>query len=121
LLAPIKAVGAASRYDKPNRFAKKYAIAKIHHALYPDIPLKSRYEIAKNYCDYVRSIQDQSVPLSILLKPLLNIAHGLSNARQWKQQLMQIQQHKTHLRLEDALEYLLALEGQSTDCFIKLV
>ncbi|MCR9191233.1 MAG: tRNA dihydrouridine(20/20a) synthase DusA [Gammaproteobacteria bacterium] len=95
-----------------------YAIAEIHHGLYPDMPLKSRYEIAKDYCDYVRSIQDQSVPLSILLKPLLNIAHGLPNSRLWKQQLMQMQQHKTHLRLEDALDYLLAIEDQSTDCSI---
>ncbi len=83
-----------------------YAIAQIHHALYPDSSLKSRYDAAREYCEYLVSIQDQSVPWSIQLKPLMNMMHALPNARLWKHKLMDIQQQKTHLLLEDALDCL---------------
>lgn len=69
-----------------------YAIAQIHHALYPDIPMSSRYQIAENYVDYIQTVTH--TPLSVLLKPLLNLAHGLPNAKLWKQSLTQVQVSK---------------------------
>ncbi len=71
-----------------------YAIAQIHHALYPESPLKSRYQIASEYFLYLQSILNKSTPLTVLLKPLLNLAHGLPNARVWKKSMMDIQQAK---------------------------
>ncbi|PJD91494.1 MAG: tRNA dihydrouridine(20/20a) synthase DusA [Legionella sp.] len=83
-----------------------YGIALIHHALYPESPLKSRHAIAQEYYAYLESIQDHAVPLSIQLKPLMNMMHALPNARLWKHKLMDIQQQKAHLLLKDALDCL---------------
>ncbi len=71
-----------------------YAIAEIHHNLYPDIPLKSRADILENYIAYAKEEYEKAVPLSILLKPILNIAHGLPGAKAWKNNLVNIQQKK---------------------------
>ena len=71
-----------------------YAIAEIHHNLYPEIPLKSRAEILKNYVLYAEDEYEKGVPLSILLKPILNIAHGLPGTKAFKNNLVNIQQKK---------------------------
>lgn len=65
-----------------------YAIAHIHHHLYPEIPLLSRLQILENYVNYMRAKQEQKIPTSILIKPLLNLAHGLPNARKWKEKVL---------------------------------
>lgn len=70
-----------------------YAIAKIHHGLFPEIPLLSRYECLKKYLNYMFSIKTTNIPMSFLLKPIMNIAHGLPNARSWKNLLLNVQQH----------------------------
>lgn len=72
-----------------------YAIAEIHHALYPDTPLLTRRAILKGYIDYAQSAPGEGVPMSLLLKPLFNLAHGLPGARSWKAALMAIQQSKS--------------------------
>lgn len=69
-----------------------YAIAAIHHALYPEIALPTRQAAVENYCKTLQSLAISKVPLSILLKPLFNLAHGLPNARSWKQHLMKIRE-----------------------------
>ena len=66
-----------------------YAIAQIHHGLYPDCPLKSRQQIAQEYFHYLQTLAP--TPVSILIKPLLNLAHGLPNAKIWKSHLIQMQ------------------------------
>ncbi len=74
-----------------------YAIAMIHHALYPDIPLPKRSIILEKYIDYAQPMQQNGVPLSLLLKPIFGLAHGLPGARHWKNQLMDVQQSKGSL------------------------
>jgi len=69
-----------------------YAIATIHHALYPDYPLPSRATVLQSYLNYIQSLDNKSVPISLLLKPLFNMAHGLPGARRWKMELLAIQQ-----------------------------
>ena len=69
-----------------------YAIAGIHHALYPHIPLLKRSTMLENYVAYTRLALAKGVPMSLLLKPIFNMAHGLPGARGWKAQLMTIQQ-----------------------------
>lgn len=71
-----------------------YAIATIHHALYPEIPLLDRSLVLENYIDYALPMQEKGVPLSLLLKPIFGLAHGLPGARMWKNQLMNLQQSK---------------------------
>lgn len=71
-----------------------YAIALIHHALYPDYPLKSRQQIARTYFDYINTLSE-TVPLTVLLKPLLNLSHGLAHAKIWKNHLIQMQRSRS--------------------------
>jgi tRNA-dihydrouridine synthase A len=65
-----------------------YAIAKIHHALYPNIPLISYQDLISTYLSYAADQQKQGTAVSILMKPIFNLAHGLPGASFWKQQLM---------------------------------
>jgi tRNA-dihydrouridine synthase A len=71
-----------------------YAIAMIHHDLFPDQPLIQRSDVINNYSDYALSQHEQNIPINLLLKPIFNVAHGLPGARRWKSQLMSISQSK---------------------------
>lgn len=68
-----------------------YAIACIHHALYPQTPQPSRDDVLMEYIDYAKTMHAEGVPLSILLKPIFNIYHSMPGAKAWKEQLMTIQ------------------------------
>ena len=68
-----------------------YAIAKIHHGLYPQYALPTRHQIAQEYFRYLQTLSP--TPVSILIKPLLNLAHGLPNAKTWKGHLIQMQRN----------------------------
>lgn len=82
-----------------------YKIAEIHHALYPHHPLPARQELARQYFSYLTNIS--SVPLTVLLKPILNLAHGLPNAKIWKNHLVEMQRNKLiPNNLEDILAFL---------------
>ena len=69
-----------------------YAIALIHHDLYPEIPLPSRFDVLSQYMSFVQMGHQKKVPMSLLLKPIVSFAHGLPGARRWKAELMAIQQ-----------------------------
>ena len=81
-----------------------YAIAKIHHSMYPQCPLPSRRSIARAYFSYLTTLSP-AIPLSVLLKPILNLSHGLPNAKIWKQHLTQMQQARN---LPENLDYIWA-------------
>lgn len=83
-----------------------YALHAIHHYFYPDTPKKKRYDIMESYTDYLTSQFASGVPLSILLKPLLNLAHGLPGAKYWKEQLILAQQTKKIEPLREAFSFL---------------
>ncbi len=87
-----------------------YAIAQIHHELYPETPLLKRSDILALYIEYALSMREQGVPPSLLLKPLYGLAHGLMGARLWKNQLMAIQQAKG--TLEEALLSFVEMESK---------
>lgn len=82
-------------------YQNPYAIAQIHHYFYPDSPLPSREAIIQQYRDYVLSVVDThpGVSSSLLLKPLLNFAHGLAGAKKWKIALMAMIQQKNFVDL----------------------
>ena len=71
-----------------------YAIAMLHNRLYPGTPLPHRADILKSYVEYAQLMSKKRVPISLLLKPIYGLAHGLPGAKLWKNQLMRIQQAK---------------------------
>jgi tRNA-dihydrouridine synthase A len=72
-------------------YENPYALARIHHTIYPNTPLLTRSVILKRYFDYVQSVYSPKIPMSVLLKPILNIVHGMPNARLWKEEVVGIQ------------------------------
>ncbi len=83
-----------------------YALALIHHALYPEISLPSRACILQDYLTYIESLGVKETSMSLLLKPIQNIAHGLMGARAWKQRLLDVQQTGNIKMLRDAIDFL---------------
>lgn len=83
-----------------------YAIAHIHHALHPEKPLLSRYVLLNQYFDYLNSIDLTRAPVSLLIKPILNMMHGISGARVWKEQLLNIQKSGDITHLSNAIQIL---------------
>ncbi|MBA2656093.1 MAG: tRNA dihydrouridine(20/20a) synthase DusA [Tatlockia sp.] len=71
-----------------------YALAAIHHYFFPEISRPSRHSVLLNYLTYAQHQFEQAVPLSLLLKPIFNLAHGLAGAKVWKERLANIQQLK---------------------------
>lgn len=87
-----------------------YAIAKIHHELYPHSALLKRSELFHSYTDYIKKHNDTGVSLSLLIKPVFNLAHGMPGASRWKKQLMAIIQSKNTALLTGLLDTLLEME-----------
>ena len=87
-----------------------YKIAQIHHALYPESALLTRSQIFSHYLQYLKLECNKKASLSLLLKPLFNLAHGLPGASQWKQKLMQVLQSKDVSLLDELISYLLEIE-----------
>ena len=87
-----------------------YAIADIHHSLYPTQPLLSRAVILENYIAHALSAHESGSPISLLLKPILNLAHGLSGARVWKAQLMDVQRTNNMEQLKNTASLMMAME-----------
>ena len=87
-----------------------YQIAEIHHALYPQSPLISRSEAFMRYLEYLHTEYEQGIPLSILIKPIFNLAFGLPGASQWKKKLMFILQTKDCSLLDELTQFLLDIE-----------
>lgn len=68
-----------------------YLIAKIHHDLYPEVALISRATVMSRYLSHLKSAHALGTPLSFLLKPIFNMAHGLPGARSWREELSLLQ------------------------------
>lgn len=88
-----------------------YQIARIHHALYPHVPLLSRSQLLIQYKDYMLGEYNKGIPLSILVKPIFNLAHGIPGANQWKKKLMLLLQNKDLLLLDELINYLNEFES----------
>jgi len=83
-----------------------YALASIHKSLYSCEPMRRRSDIFGDYLHYVEHQFSQNVPLSLLLKPVFNLAHGLTGSKKWKHLLTSIQQSKDIQLLRQALSLL---------------
>lgn len=80
-----------------------YALATIHHAMYPHVPLVTRSEILQRYSVYVDAMSTLGVPMSLLLKPIFNMAHAMPGARAWKERLNEVQRSGDCGGLYDAI------------------
>ncbi|WP_083498043.1 tRNA dihydrouridine(20/20a) synthase DusA [Legionella tucsonensis] len=87
-----------------------FQIAVIHQALYPDIQMKTRGQVFNLYLNYLFEEYNKGVSLSLLIKPIFNLAFGLPGASQWKKKLMLILQTKNSSLLQELSEYLQEIE-----------
>ncbi len=87
-----------------------YQIALIHHALYPKVPLRTRSELFQQYIAYMRQEFQHGTSISLLIKPIFNLTHGLAGASLWKQQLMKIIQTKDLGLLDELMAFLINIE-----------
>ncbi|MDX2347152.1 MAG: tRNA dihydrouridine(20/20a) synthase DusA [Legionella sp.] len=85
-----------------------YAIATIHHALYPSISKPSRCDVLEAYFSYAAT--QKTAPISILFKPILNLVHGLPGARAFKQDLLAIKTIPNNPAISDLVQKLSAME-----------
>lgn len=87
-----------------------YAIARIHHEIYSNLPLLKRSELMLHYLPYIEKQHQLGESLSLLIKPIFNLAHGMPGASQWKQYLMRAIQQKSTSGLSESVDRLLMLE-----------
>ncbi|PWY54387.1 tRNA dihydrouridine(20/20a) synthase DusA [Legionella qingyii] len=87
-----------------------FQIAKIHQALYPETQTSTRSEVFNRYLDYLYGEYTKGVSLSLLIKPVFNLAFGLPGASQWKRKLMLILQTKNLSLFRELGEYLQEIE-----------
>lgn len=90
-----------------------YALTTMHHYFYPECPKRSRHAILSDYLSYAEQQFKQGIRLSLLLKPIFNLANGLPGAKSWKDSLLKIQQTKQFLGAEDILLQLSRMEEES--------
>ncbi|MGQ3890610.1 tRNA dihydrouridine(20/20a) synthase DusA [Legionella sp. CNM-4043-24] len=90
-----------------------YALVAIHKELYPAGKIPSRSEVMRVYVDYLSEVFEQGTALSLLLKPIMNFAHGLPGSKYWKECLLAAQQSRSLAPLSQALEALQHSENQS--------
>lgn len=83
-----------------------YLIAVIHHELYPNSPLVTRSQLFVTYCDYLLEEHANGVALSLLIKPIFNLMHGMPGASQWKKKLMDLLHSKNTVLLRELLDHL---------------
>jgi tRNA-dihydrouridine synthase A len=88
-----------------------YQIAVIHDAMYPETQSLTRSQVFSRYWDYLFAEYHQGVPLSLLVKPIFNLAHSLPGAGLWKKNLMQLLQTKDFSLFEQLSQYLLERES----------
>jgi tRNA-dihydrouridine synthase A len=87
-------------------YQNPYAIACIHHSLYPETSLPSRYMLLMQYLEYLQSIDVKGIPLSLFTKPILNMTHGVPHARICKEELLNAQRSGEIKILFNAIERL---------------
>lgn len=90
-----------------------FQIALIHQALYPEVQMKTRSQIVNLYLNYLFEEYNKGVSLSLLIKPIFNLAFGLPGASQWKKKLMLIMQTKNISLFHELSTYLQEIEQYS--------
>lgn len=87
-----------------------YAIAKLHHDLYPAVAIPSRTNVLQDYFAYAQSEHAQHETIHRIFKPILNLVHGLPGARAWKAELLKISSMEQKQDLEALVVQLAHME-----------
>nr|WP_276559013.1 tRNA dihydrouridine(20/20a) synthase DusA [Fluoribacter dumoffii] len=88
-----------------------FQIATIHQDLFPDTPKQTRSQVFELYLDYLLEEYSKGASLSLLIKPIFNLAFGLPGASQWKKTLMLILQQKNLAPFQELRDYLQNIEA----------
>jgi tRNA-dihydrouridine synthase A len=89
-----------------------FQIAEIHQALYPDATPLKRSHFFLQYREYLLNEYSKGTPLSVLVKPVFNLSHGMPGASQWKKQLMLVLQSKNISIFDELIHFLLEYESR---------
>lgn len=87
-----------------------YQLANIHHQLYPEIAKPTRAQIFADYLEYLLDEYSKGIALSLLIKPVFNLAFGLPGASQWKKILMLLRQDKDFSLCAELSHYMTEIE-----------
>lgn len=87
-----------------------YYLSYLDHALYPNSELTLRSTVFRTYWDYLHHQFTLGTSLSLLLKPLYNLVHGVAGTKLWKQMLMELQQTKNLKLVTRLIHFLEQLE-----------
>lgn len=87
-----------------------YQIAIIHHGIHTNSPCFSRHYYYEQYLDYLLKEYQQGASLSLLIKPIFNLAHGLPGASQWKKIMMELLKTKNIDLFNELLRLLASIE-----------
>ncbi len=88
-----------------------YAIALIDHGLNSDKQLLSRSEVIRDYISHILSTISENIPMSLVIKPILNFTHGMPGARLWKKRLLEIQRTGDYTSLNEIISLLDDIDG----------
>lgn len=88
-----------------------FQITTIHQDLFPDTPKQTRSQVFELYLDYLLEEYSKGASLSLLIKPIFNLAFGLPGASQWKKTLMLILQQKNLAPFQELRDYLQNIEA----------
>lgn len=87
-----------------------YALQDIHHAIFGLKDFQSRVEIIEQYFNYARLVLENGANWGLVVKPILNIAHGLPHARLWKEAVLTMAKLKSLDEMKVCLSLLAQLE-----------
>lgn len=89
-----------------------YQIACIHQDLYPESIKPTRVEVLALYLSYLQQLPSTtSYHTSLIIKPLLNLAHGLPQNKAWKKQLLMLETWRDWKNWDNILDSLEQLEN----------
>lgn len=92
-----------------------WGLALLHQSLNPQWCMPRRSEVAAAYITYLlTSPLATDVPRGVLLKPIMNLAHGLPEAKGWKAAIMELRGGGFADGLYAALRVMEELEGLKT-------
>jgi tRNA-dihydrouridine synthase A len=93
-----------------------YALVGIYQRLYPECEILTRTQLVRAYVDFLKTNPLHNASRSHVLKPLLNLAHGLPSARLWKSGVLAIESSDDWQGFEHALDCLQRLEMHQPLC-----
>jgi tRNA-dihydrouridine synthase A len=81
--------------------------------------LLNRSQLVQSYFKYMLQEYHNGVALSLLIKPIFNLAHGMAGARQWKKKLMLVLQSKDVFLIDGLVEFMQELERVNSTAILE--